>query len=414
MLVFIRQTITVCVMSTTLKILEENPRKLVYFGSSDVDGERELRPILNAADECSISSFSSLKMIQSVDLPTFCHAVILDMRVSGEDAAEIIQWVGELQCPVALICLCEDYGQLQPYEGMLHLINDMVIADSLKEGELTLRITRALGSRRADLQRRQDQELLSGLLDNLPDSIYFKDRDSRFIRVNSAKANKHKKSPEAMVGKSDFDFFTQERARPAYEEEQKIMRTGEPVLGEVQKLTFDDGSVAWVNTSKLPLTDKFDRVIGTMGVSRDITAQKEGEKDQELLNELLDNIPDAIYFKDNASRFIRVNKAMASSFGKEVKDLVGKTDFDLFAEEHAKQSFKDEREIMSTGKPVIGKMEKEKFEDGSVGWVNTTKVPLHDTSGRIVGTMGISRNVTEQVNNEQKLEEVQRKLDEVN
>ena len=128
----------------------------------------------------------------------------------------------------------------------------------------------------------------------------------------------------------------------------------------------------------------------------------------------MDNIPDAIYFKDKASRFIRVNKAMVSNYGKEAKDLVGKTDFDLFAEEHAKQSFKDEREIMSTGKPVIGKIEKETLEDGSVGWVNTTKVPLHDTSGRIVGTMGISRNVTEQVNNEQKLEEVQRKLDEVN
>lgn len=401
-------------MPTTLKFLEENPRKLVYFGSSDADGEKTLRPLLDADDESSIMTFSSLKMIQGVDLPTFCHAVILDMGVSDEDAAELIQWVGELQCPVALICLCQDYEQLQPYQTKLHLINDFVIADSLRAGELTLRISRAMSSRRADLQRRQDQELLSALLDNVPDSIYFKDRDSCFIRVNSAKAKKHKESPDAMIGKSDFDYFTQERARPAYEEEQHIMRTGEPVLGEVQKLTFEDGSEAWVNTSKLPLTDKFGRMIGTMGVSRDITAQKVGERDQGLLNELLDNIPDAIYFKDKGSRFIRVNKAMASIFGKEEKDLIGKTDFDFFAEEHAKQSFKDERDIMSTGKPVIGKLENEKYEDGTVGWVNTTKVPLYDKSGQVIGTMGISRNVTEQVSNEKKLQEVQRKLDEAN
>lgn len=401
-------------MLSTLNFLEENPRKIVYFGASGVDGEKLLRPLLNMDDEFPIASFSSLTIIQSVDLPTFCHAVILDMRVSKEDASVMIQWVGELQCPVALICLCEDYGQLEPYQAKLSLINDMVIADSLKEGELTLRITRAIGSRRADLQCRQDQELLKALLDNVPDSIYFKDRDCRFIRVNSAKAKKHKESPEAMVGKSDFDYFTQDRARPAFEEEQAIMRTGEPVLGEVQKLTFDDGSEAWVNTSKLPLKDKFGRVMGTMGVSRDITAQKAGERDQELLNELLDNIPDAIYFKDKVSRFIRVNKAMAAFFGKEVEDLIGKTDFDFFAEEHANQSFKDERDIMSSGKPLIGKLEEEKYEDGSVGWVNTTKVPLHDKSGKIIGTMGISRNVTEQVKKEQMLKEVQRKLDQEN
>lgn len=347
-----------------------------------------------------------------MDLPTYCHLVLLDLRDGYEDAAKMIHWVGELQSPVALICIVADYAQIAAQEERLHLSDDVVVPGSLARGELSPRISRAIQSRRADMERRQDQELLSALMENVPDSIYFKDRDCRFIRVNAAKAKKHKASPDKMVGKSDFDYFTQERARPAYEEEQKIMRTGDPVLGEVQKLTFDDGTIGWVNTSKLPLNDKFGRVIGTMGISRDITAQKEGERDQELLNELLESIPDKIYFKDKKSRFIRVNKAMAAKYGVSPENLVGMSDFDLFTEEHARPTFEDEQAIILTGQPLIGKIEKETFEDGSITWVNTTQLPLHDKSGEIIGTMGISRDVTEQVVAELKLEEAQRKLDE--
>ncbi|PXA03163.1 hypothetical protein DDZ13_13135 [Coraliomargarita sinensis] len=400
-------------MSNTPNFLKDHPRKIVYFGS-DGDAETLIRSMLDeAADgDYDISTFSSAAKLKAIDLPSYCHVVVLDLRSADDSVAGLIEWVGEFQCPVALFCLCRDCNQMQSYQEHLHLVDDILLAGGLQPGELPLRITRAVENRRAGLARRQDQELLSALLDNVPDSIYFKDRDCRFIRVNPAKARKHKESPEQMMGKNDFDYFTEERARPAYEEEQKIMRTGESVLGEVQKLTFEDGSVGWVNTSKLVLKDKFERVIGTMGISRDITAQKEGERDQELLNELLDNIPDAIYFKDKESRFIRVNKAMAENYGRSLDSLVGKSDFELFTEEHARPSYEDEQEMIRTGKPIVGKIEKETFSDGSTKWVNTTKVPLHNKAGAIIGTMGISRDVTQQIESELKLEEVQRRLEE--
>jgi PAS domain S-box-containing protein len=393
--------------------MKDYPQKLVFLGS-DAEGKALIQSNLQSAREgdYEIKAFDSYEKAKAIDLTSYCHALILDVRGEESFVSEAIHWVGELQCPVALLCLCKDYEQILNYRDKLHLVDDVLVPESLQAGELPVRITRAIHNRRAGLERRQDQELLTALLDNVPDSIYFKDRDCRFIRVNSAKAGKHKTNPERMVGKSDFDYFTEERARPAYEEEQKIMRSGEPVLGEVQKLTFDDGSVGWVNTSKLVLKDKFGRVIGTMGISRDITAQKEGERDQDLLNELLDSIPDAIYFKDKKSRFIRVNKAMAENYGQSLDSLVGKSDFELFTEEHARPSYEDEQEIIRTGQPIIGKIEKETFADGSKKWVNTTKVPLHNKSGEVIGTMGISRDVTQQIENELKLEEVQRRLEE--
>ena len=115
-----------------------------------------------------------------------------------------------------------------------------------------------------------------------------------------------------------------------------------------------------------------------------------------LLRNLLHNIPDHIYFKDQDSRFILVNPAMARMMElRKPEDAIGKTDFDIFTQEHAEAALADEKEILRTGQPIVGKVEKETWPDGSVSWVTTTKLPLRDQRGEIVGTFGISRDTTE-------------------
>jgi PAS domain S-box-containing protein len=132
-----------------------------------------------------------------------------------------------------------------------------------------------------------------------------------------------------------------------------------------------------------------------------------------LIDALLDTIPDHIYFKDDRSRFLRINKAMARLFKLESPDeAVGKSDFDFFTAEHAQRAFDDEQQILGTGQAVIGREEKETWPDGSVTWVSTTKEALRDRTGRIVGTFGISRDITGRKQAEQaladKAEELQR------
>src|SRR5262245_33095139 len=96
-----------------------------------------------------------------------------------------------------------------------------------------------------------------------------------------------------------------------------------------------------------------------------------------LLHTLMDNLPDNIYFKDTASRFVRINQAPATCFGlSDPAQAIGKTDFDFFTEEHARQAYADEQEITRTGQPLVGKEEKETFLDGRVRWVSTTKMPF--------------------------------------
>lgn len=119
------------------------------------------------------------------------------------------------------------------------------------------------------------------------------------------------------------------------------------------------------------------------------------EHERDLLHTLMDNIPDAIYFKDEKSRFLRVSKAMAKTMGfSDPEQIIGKTDFDIFTKEHAQQAFNDEQNIIRTGRPIIGIEEKETWPDTHVTWVTSTKMPLRDNNGRIIGTFGVSRDIT--------------------
>ena len=134
-------------------------------------------------------------------------------------------------------------------------------------------------------------------------------------------------------------------------------------------------------------------------------------KERDLLHTLLNNLPDRIYFKDEQSRFIRISKAVAEQFKlKSFKEGIGKTDFDFFAPEHASVALKDEQEIMRTGHAILGKVEKEILPDGSVTWAFTSKFPLKDKRGRIVGNFGISRDITEQKRAEEKLQQANAEL----
>ncbi len=136
---------------------------------------------------------------------------------------------------------------------------------------------------------RLERILLQALLEHLPDAVYFKDRQSRFLCVNAAKARKTgNRAPAELVGQTDFDHFTAEHAQAAFDDEQRIIATGTPLLDREEKETWPDGHVTWVSTTKLPLRDLDGAVIGTFGISRDITGQKAAEAEQRALQTQLD------------------------------------------------------------------------------------------------------------------------------
>jgi len=117
--------------------------------------------------------------------------------------------------------------------------------------------------------------------------------------------------------------------------------------------------------------------------------------DERLLSALLDTVPDHVYFKDLQSRFTRVSRSQAEMFGlRDPAQAIGKTDADFFAPAHAQQALADERRVIETGKPLVAAEEREVWPGGKESWASTTKVPLRDGQGKVIGTFGISRDIT--------------------
>ena len=126
-----------------------------------------------------------------------------------------------------------------------------------------------------------DRTLITAFLENVPDIIYFKDRDSRFIAVSRSKARRHGLEPADLIGKSDADFFSEQHAHCARVDEENIMATGTPVLSKLERSQFLDGREGWTEVTKLPLCDENGAVIGTFGLSTDVTDSQQVKLDLE-------------------------------------------------------------------------------------------------------------------------------------
>jgi PAS domain S-box-containing protein len=257
----------------------------------------------------------------------------------------------------------------------------------------------------AELQH--ERFLLHALLDHLPDCIYFKDRKSRFIRINAALARLFGLAdPAAAVGKTDFDFFTEEHARPAYEDEQELMRTGEPVVGKEEKETWPDGGVRWVSTTKMPLRDDAGRIAGVFGITRDLTERQRAEESlrasEALYHSLVEYLPQNIFRKDRDGRFTFGNSRFCETLGRSPADILGRTDFDFFPADLAEKYRRDDEDVMRTRR-MFETVEEHVTPDGSLHYVQVAKSPVFGAAGEVVGTQCIFWDVTDRKRAEEEL-----------
>jgi phosphoserine phosphatase RsbU/P len=245
-----------------------------------------------------------------------------------------------------------------------------------------------------------DSSILRVLMDTSADRIYFKDLQSRFVRNNATHARSlGAASPEECVGKSDADFFSREHADRALADEQQIIRTGQPIIAKIERITMRDGKQGWASSTKMPWRDSSGRIIGTFGLTRDVTATQDAEErlkeERNLLRTIIDHLPSRLYVKDTESRYVLNNQAHLTMLGAtSQEEVVGRLTTDFFPGERGEQALADDRLVLESGTPVLNQEKSDFGTENDVRWSLVTKVPLRDIRHQLIGLVGISHDIT--------------------
>ncbi|MEY9886606.1 diguanylate cyclase (GGDEF)-like protein/PAS domain S-box-containing protein [Catenulispora sp. MAP5-51] len=258
-----------------------------------------------------------------------------------------------------------------------------------------------------DLDQDQlDRICLHNLLSSSADTIYFKDRRSRFIRVSRSQADlTGAADPAEMIGRTDFDYFTEQHARVAQRDEEEIIRTGVPMFDIREAITLPHGSEHVFSCSKQPLRDFDGMIIGTFGISRDITARTTTEaqlraKTAELdrigteLRALIESSPDPMCRFDRQLRYTYANPAALRAAGVPENELVGRTNREAGHPLEFVQEWEQTlRRVLRTG--VGDEVEHDLVLAGTRRFFHTRLVPERDASGAVVSVLTVSHDLTD-------------------
>jgi len=252
----------------------------------------------------------------------------------------------------------------------------------------------------AENKLKESEQKYSGLFECTTDGMIVLDARGEILDINTQTLDFFGVTEEEMVGNNflSMGLLTPKSLSIVVNQFQELLSKKVATSQETEVID-KNGTVLNVELSSFFLVRKDNEVDNFVLLIRDISDRKQTEiklaREHTLLQTLMDSIPDSIYFKDEENKFVKVNKAKAAHYNVKPEEMIGKTDFDFLSENEAKQAFEDDDEVLKTGKFIINKVEKLTNTDGTQRWVSVTKIPRFDPEGNIIGTMGISRDITE-------------------
>ncbi len=256
-------------------------------------------------------------------------------------------------------------------------------------------------------------KLLQTIINTAPMRIFYKNRELHYMGCNNAFAKDAGAGcPEDLIGKDDYQLAWKEQAELYRTDDLLVIESGIPKLSYDEPQTTPEGNQIWLRTSKVPLLNESNEIIGVLGMYEDITdrVQAETDKTRLLLRQraILDNLPMMAWLKDTESRLEMINQPYALACGHAIDECIGKTDLDLFPEEMAKGFIADDREVCKSGRKKQAE-EKISSPDG-IKWHLTYKTPIYDEQGMVIGTAGIAQDITENKLAEEERERLQMQL----
>ena len=282
------------------------------------------------------------------------------------------------------------FGEMAYFISKLGYSNLIAKQESLRlENEIAER-------KRAEDELFNSRQMLRSVLDNIPQRVFWKDRNLIFVGCNKPFAlDCGYEDPNELVGKTDYETAAAAIADLYRADDREVMESGRPKINYEEPQIRPDGAQAWLITSKAPMYDRDGQVIGVLGTYADITERKLMEEEIRQTNAYLENIfensPDAISIVDNHGRFIRWNKMAEDLYGYTFEEMKGKSAFDLYAD-------KDELEKMLVSLRREGSVKKWEMrmqrKDGSIVPFEISIGLLKDSQNETLGSVCVARDLS--------------------
>ncbi|MDP4193556.1 MAG: PAS domain S-box protein [Bacteroidota bacterium] len=255
-----------------------------------------------------------------------------------------------------------------------------------------------------------ERELLENIMNYIPDTIYFKDKNCCFTRVNKAQADfLGLNNPKDAIGKSDFDFFSKEFAQVTYNDEQAIMQSLVPLVDKTEFISRADGSLRWVSATKVPVVDKDGNVTGIVGISRDFTERKIIEealsKSEEKYQLVINKLKEVVFQTDYDGNWTLLNPAWEEVTGFSVKESLGKPFLDYVYPDDKLKNYEIFIPLIKRKKEYCKHEIRYITKEGGYKWIEVYATLTLDNDDNIMGTSGTLNDITERKIAEQEIKE---------
>jgi PAS domain S-box-containing protein len=242
----------------------------------------------------------------------------------------------------------------------------------------------------------QPEGPVAAMIEMLPDMVFVVDPDERILHLNTIAARSMGSTPEELIGWKQGSLFPPELAQRHSNLIQQVFRTGQVVQTESQQDLHS--RVLWIDSRLVPMKAADGRVAAVLGIVRDVSERVSTRESlsvrEAFLRAMLDNFPFMVWLKDTNGRFMAINQAFVRACGRlHASEVIGRTDFDLYPPDLAQRYVDDDRSVMDSKKQKD--VEEPVVIHGTTRWCETFKTPILDATGKVLGTTGFARDITE-------------------
>lgn len=380
-------------------------------------------------------------------------------RLLAENAADCIFWIGPDECFKYVSPACEQMSGYTPEEFIADpgLMTNIIHPDdraayrqhlednvNTDQGELEFRILHRDGSMRwidhhckpthseqgeylgrngvnrdisarkqTELALRKSKDLLQSILENIPVRVFWKDLDSRFLGCNTPFAKDAGRSgADEMTGKSDFEMGWKDRAELYRADDKAVMESNAPKLDFEELLTMPDGSTIWLHTSKVPLHDENNHVIGMLGIYLDITVRKQAEEQLRKLAQAVEQSPESIIITNLDGDIEYVNEAFTRNSGYLREEIIGQNPRALTSGKTTPETFAALWDTITQGRTWKGEFINNR-KDGSEYVDFAIITPIRQQDGNISHYVAVQEDITEKKRIGKELEQHRHHLEEL-